>query len=518
MTTPRDPPPGPDLDRAGLFLPEPWAQAPWIAALVGARAVVTGPKDADAGRLDAVVTVEQGPHLDRAGDYARRWRLPVRVLREFVDPVAPPRLGIAPLALLVGELAADGTVSFSAAPSDHAARPGARYVNPFTLQPVAPDEGVALMAAIRARYAARRETVVGFGFSAQKARTATTFLAGWSNEVVFETRRWAVAIAARKGARLVAWGARGGRALEAEAAAAGVPVSRIEDGFVRSVGLGTQQTIPASLALDDLGLYYDAHRPSRLERLCLETDFTPALVDRARALRERLVATRVTKYNLPAPKLDLAGPARGRPVVLVIGQVPDDAAIRFGTAAVGGNLALLSAVRKARPDAFVVYKEHPDLVTRSRAGWLPERAIRAHADLALREGDAIAAIEAADEVHVLTSLAGFEALIRAKPVVAWGIPFYAGWGLTDDRAPVARRGRKLSLDELVAAVLILYPAYVDPVSRLPCEVEDVIARIEDVRAGRIAVPSAVRNRRLVRASVVAEAYWRHWIGHFGRPR
>ena len=35
-----------------------------------------------------------------------------------------------------------------------------------------------------------------------------------------------------------------------------------------------------------------------------------------------------------------------------------------------------------------------------------------------------------DEVHTLTSLTGFEALLRGIEVHAYGGPFYAGWGLT----------------------------------------------------------------------------------------
>jgi capsular polysaccharide export protein len=69
-----------------------------------------------------------------------------------------------------------------------------------------------------------------------------------------------------------------------------------------------------------------------------------------------------------------------------------------------------------------------------------------------------------DEVHVLTSLAGFEALLRDRRVVTYGHPFYAGWGLTDDRVPLPRRRRRLTLDELVAGVLFLYPTYVSRTS------------------------------------------------------
>jgi len=70
-------------------------------------------------------------------------------------------------------------------------------------------------------------------------------------------------------------------------------------------------------------------------------------------------------------------------------------------------------------------------------------------------------LDQVDEVHTLTSLAGFEALLRGKRVVCYGLPFYAGWGLTEDKLsfPTGRRGRKLHLDDLVAGALLLYPCY-----------------------------------------------------------
>jgi capsular polysaccharide export protein len=64
-----------------------------------------------------------------------------------------------------------------------------------------------------------------------------------------------------------------------------------------------------------------------------------------------------------------------------------------------------------------------------------------------------------DELHVLTSLAGFEALLRGKPVTCHGQPFYAGWGLTHEYLPHTRRDRHLKLDDLVAGALIYYPLY-----------------------------------------------------------
>lgn len=62
----------------------------------------------------------------------------------------------------------------------------------------------------------------------------------------------------------------------------------------------------------------------------------------------------------------------------------------------------------------------------------------------------------------MTSTTGFEALVRGVPVTTYGIPFYAGWGLTTDRIAIPRRTRRVTLAELVYAALIAYPRYVNP--------------------------------------------------------
>ena len=106
-----------------------------------------------------------------------------------------------------------------------------------------------------------------------------------------------------------------------------------------------------------------------------------------------------------------------------------------------------------------------------------------------------------DELHTLTSLAGFEALLRGRRVVVYGRPFYAGWGLTVDLAGIDR-GRRLTIEELVAGALILYPRYLDPVTRLPCKPELVIERL--------ASPELWRPGPLVAARRVQGLLVRRW--------
>jgi capsular polysaccharide export protein len=210
--------------------------------------------------------------------------------------------------------------------------------------------------------------------------------------------------------------------------------------------------------MDQRGIYYDATTPSDLEVLLQESDFPEELCARARRLREALCQSGLTKYNVGVGHWQR--PAAASRVVLVPGQVESDASIRYGAPAIRTNMELLKTVRSSNPDAYVIYKPHPDVVAGLRAQGNGEGEADDLCDELLTNIPMGLMLEAIDEVHTLTSLAGFEALLRGKHVVTYGQPFYAGWGLTRDMAPLPRRSRKLTLDELAAGVIITYPTYV----------------------------------------------------------
>jgi capsular polysaccharide export protein len=253
--------------------------------------------------------------------------------------------------------------------------------------------------------------------------------------------------------------------------AAGVRVVRIEDGFLRSVGLGADLTRPLSWVFDDLGIYYDARQPSALEGILQTGSFSDAELEQASSLRQRIVASGITKYNLQ--RRAWQRPNHAQHVVLVPGQVESDASIAHGTLDIRTNLDLLQCVRAAKPDAWIVYKPHPDVVAGLRQPGAGENEASQSCNQVLLDGSMHDLLQQVDEVHVLTSLAGFEALLRGKKVACWGHPFYAGWGLTQDRQLQPRRTRKLQLDELVAGALLRYPVYVDPQGRR-CSAEEAI--------------------------------------------
>jgi capsular polysaccharide export protein len=318
-------------------------------------------------------------------------------------------------------------------------------------------------------------TVYAAGFSLRKRRFVRDFLQGSGVHFVRDASK------VPRGAALAVWGRK--PALEAPASGeAGEErmVIRLEDGFLRSVGLGAGLVRPLSWTLDCRGIYYDATAPSEMEHLLETMEFEADLLVRAACLRKAIVAGGVTKYNLVVQPWKR--PSGVGKVILVPGQVESDASLWYGAPGIQTNLGLLQAVRAANPEAFVVYKPHPDVIAGLRSGGRGEEEAPKWCDEVVSAAPMGRLLLDVDEVDVLTSLAGFEALLRGKGVTCYGLPFYAGWGLTTDAIPVARRTRKLSLDELLAVALIVYPTYVSRVTGYFTTPERVL---EELRQWRV---------------------------------
>ena len=341
-----------------------------------------------------------------------------------------------------------------------------RYLDPETGQRCEPERVIEWMALQRRMRSRFPETVYAVGFSYLKKRIVRDFFQG--STVKFVTRPEQ----APEDATVAVWG-RGGQGEKR-------PMIRIEDAFLRSVGLGADLIRPLSFVMDFQGMYYDATVPSELEHLLLTTQFSADLVARAQQLRHRIVTHGLTKYNVGAH--EWRRPEGDSQIILVPGQVESDASIRYGSPVIQSNMAFLQAVREGNPSAHVIYKPHPDVLAGLRRKGEGEDQAMRWCDEVVTDVAMGPLLSVVDQVHVLTSLAGFEALLRGKAVTCYGQPFYAGWGLTEDRAPIARRTRRLSIDELVAAALILYPTYVSRNTRKFTTPERVLDELLDWRS------------------------------------
>ncbi|EAH4585635.1 capsular polysaccharide biosynthesis protein, partial [Campylobacter jejuni] len=247
-------------------------------------------------------------------------------------------------------------------------------------------------------------------------------------------------------------------------------ISLVEDGFIRSISLGSDLTRPFSLIVDDKGLYIDPNKPSKLEELLQNEIFDENMLNRAKNIIKILLENRFSKYN-GLKHEDLKINAKiGQKIILIPAQVEDDASMILGGFGLS-TLDLLKEVRSKNQDAYIIFKPHPDVLSGNRVGLKDETLILEFCDEIVKDCSIDSAIKIADEIHTITSTSGFDALLRAKKVFTYGMPFYAGWGLTKDKHKCERRTRKLSLEELVAGALITYPRYINPKTKTLCEIE-----------------------------------------------
>ena len=360
-----------------------------------------------------------------------------------------------------------------------------RYLNPVTHQRGTIFDVIdwlVLQRGMAARYAGR---MICIGFRRWKAVNIRPMLSLDRKRVLFVADvKAAETLGLEDGDCFVYWGRNAPTGLIDLAEQHSVRVLRMEDGFVRSVGLGSDLIRPMSLVLDERGIYFDPTQPSDVEHMLNTTSFSASEIVRARHVRNVIVGHGITKYNLE-PREPAAWRNGDAEVVLVPGQVENDASIRYGCTGVNTNLGLLQAARRAHPAAFIVYKPHPDVASGNRVGKLNLIQAREFANHVETQLSVVSCIEAADVVHTMTSLTGFDALLRGKRVVVYGRPFYAGWGLTEDilngGAINVRRTRRLTLDELVAGTLLRYPVYWDQHLKGYTTCEAVLRRIVETR-------------------------------------
>lgn len=336
-----------------------------------------------------------------------------------------------------------------------------RYLNPETHQPGTIFDVIAWLLRQKAMQVDQPGRTIAVGFRRWKSTNVAPFLGLDDRKILFvKDASAADELKPTAQDRIVVWGAKPVPELQNLIEVSGSRLIRMEDGFIRSVGLGSDFIPAHSLVLDKSGLYFDARQPSDLEKLLSTQSFTVDDRLRARAARRLIIDNQLTKYNIePVQEPEWRQP--GRHVVLVPGQVEDDASILYGAGNVRDNLSLLKAAREACPRAFIVYKPHPDVAVRNRKGRISQAEALRYADTVETKSSIVSCVAACDELHTMTSLSGFEGLLRRKKVVVYGRPFYAGWGLTEDRDFEPGRPRKLSLEELIAGTLLHYPIYWD---------------------------------------------------------
>jgi capsular polysaccharide export protein len=353
-------------------------------------------------------------------------------------------------------------------------------LDPFTRSPMSLTEAAKLLIFWKGLIDSNRNIDQAAGFAFWKRPTVAPLLWPGAHDILFSDDL----SAANENSVIAAWSSRLPSKAREQIARNKPQIIEIEDGFIRSSGLGANCVPPLSIMVDRRGIYFDPAKESDLENILQNAVIPEEIQQKAEALRQAIVASSISKYgntskaSMPIAQLRTLGD--GRKLVLVPGQVEDDRSVQSGGGNITSNLDLLKRARACEPEAFVIYKPHPDVEAGHRIGVIDDAVALEFADLIVRDTDIAHLLSAADHVHVLTSLTGFEALLRGKPVTTHGVPFYAGWGLTQDLGEIpVRRTMRRNLSELIAASLILYTRYLDPITGLPCGADILIKRLQN---------------------------------------
>ena len=266
------------------------------------------------------------------------------------------------------------------------------------------------------------------------------------------------------------------------AATTGANLLHIEDAFLRSILPGRSGQAPLGLLIDSQACHFDSSRVSALEDLLKTHPLnSPELLARSAAALARIAKHKLTKYsgvprNAPCPNAGF---------VLVIDQTRGDASIEKGAANAQTFQQMLAQARADHPTAHIIIKTHPETRMGYRAGHFNAADLDDRMQLvthAIAPQDLSAAARA---VYTVSSQMGFEAIWAGHRPVVFGQPFYAGWGLSRDIQPIDRRGRALTVEQLFAGAMILYPKWYDPCRDTLCSLEQVLDQLEaETRAWR----------------------------------
>ncbi|MBQ0784762.1 MAG: capsular polysaccharide biosynthesis protein, partial [Amphritea sp.] len=262
-----------------------------------------------------------------------------------------------------------------------------------------------------------------------------------------------------------------------------LPYLSLEDGFLRSLGLGVNGALQHSLIVDKSGIYYDATRTSDLEQLISSAGFSDQELLRAKGGIELLRRYRLSKYN-HAPDKTILLNADKEHRVLVVDQTAGDASIEYGLADFNSFKQMLESACADNPDAEILVKIHPDVLTGKKKGHLVQLARDYGCTVIGEDISPWALFDVVEKVYVVTSQLGFEALLAGKEVFCFGVPFYAGWGLTKDLKTVPRRKKSRSLEQVFFAAYLRYCRYINPYTGVRCEFEQTLALLADQKRQR----------------------------------
>ncbi|MBF7044466.1 capsular polysaccharide export protein, LipB/KpsS family, partial [Campylobacter volucris] len=262
----------------------------------------------------------------------------------------------------------------------------------------------------------------------------------------------------------------------------------IEDGFIRSLGIGLTKEEALSITLSGDTAYYDCKKISNFEK-CLNSNeiFSDKNISDAKKAISFITNNFISKYNDAKFLYQTIGKHNSK--VLVIDQRFGDASVEYGGASKEDFDIMLNDAVNDNPKSDIIIKRHPDAVKANKGSYFSDDYIENYQNkdrLILIDYDVHPheLIMMCDKIYVVTSGLGFEALMYNKEVLCYGIPYYSGWGITIDKKKLSRRSKKRNLYEIFYVAYIKYSRYYSPKLNSQCTIFELMDYIVKERKKR----------------------------------
>ena len=262
----------------------------------------------------------------------------------------------------------------------------------------------------------------------------------------------------------------------------------VEDGFIRSMGLGVLGDPGNSVILDDISPHFDGKTENRLQKLInQETNLNLIQLERSKKLIHKITSLKISKYNhAPIEKIKIGTP--GKPKILLIDQRFGDFSVSYGMGDEKTFENMLFVAVTKYPDYEIVVKLHPDATSGIKSSYFSKSILDKFSSYKniITIGFDInpySLFEEVEKVFVCSSGVGFEALMAKKEVHCFGMPFYANRGLTTDYQEVSYRTKKVSLETLFYYAYLYLSKYVNPDNGQRCSLEELV----DIFADKIKI-------------------------------
>ncbi|MDO6828654.1 glycosyltransferase [Poseidonibacter sp. 1_MG-2023] len=256
-----------------------------------------------------------------------------------------------------------------------------------------------------------------------------------------------------------------------------------EDGFIRSLGLGVDNSPSFSIVEDDTGIYYDAKTASKLENILNTYNFSSdkKLMNKAKEAISLIKKYHISKYN---NSKDIAENyfLKDEKRVLIIAQTAGDSSLEYGNGNTFSTEEIISKACEENPDSKIYLKIHPDVLSGKKTSDINITNIDKKIVLISENINPISLLKNFHTVYTKTSQMGFEAILVGCKCVCFGMPFYAGWGITDDKIKEARRVKVRTIEEVFAASYILYSKYTNPYLKKEIDIIETINTIAKMKA------------------------------------